>query len=80
MTRLLLYVTLACTMILGIVLSWQPAQATSDTVVYTWGYDGLGQHEKVCQQITSHLHNRRPGLETQPVRMTTHIVAPEYCH
>ena len=79
MTRLLLYITIACATILGIVLSWQPAQAASDTVVYSWGYDGLGQHEKVCKQITSHPRYKRPGLETQPVRITARIVTPEYC-
>lgn len=80
MARLLLYVTLACVMLLAIVLSWHPAQAAApDTTTYSWGYAGLGNSEMVCQQITAHPLPKRPGLELQPVRISSRVVAAHYC-
>jgi len=72
----------AFTLILWTTLISNPVQAqppSEHTVVYSWGYNHMGSHQKVCKQLESVLtldprYPEKPSLHTY-----SRVVSDRYC-
>lgn len=72
----------AFTLILCTSLISNPVQAqppSEHTIVYSWGYDRVGSHQKVCKQLESVIQPNPRYTDKPSLHTYSRVVSDRYC-